>query len=127
MQKLVLTLFLMFGLITTTEAKNTYPTDEIVRYVIGCMSEIGGQSEENLYTCTCRIDHIANSMTYEEYDGGNIMERYKKMPGKKGGFFRDNKHGDELYDKLKQTREEAFTQCPTVKRVGVKRDVSIEE
>ncbi len=121
MQKITLTLLLMFGLTANTSAKNQYPTDEVVRYVVGCMSELGGQSEENLYTCTCRIDHIAEALTYEEYDGGNLMERNKKMPGKKGGFFRDNEYGDELYDNLKAVREEAFAQCPTVRRIETKR------
>ena len=122
MQKLIIALFMVLGLTNVAQAKNTYPTDEVVRYVIGCMAELGGQREENLYTCVCRIDYISERMTYEEYDGGNIMERYKKMPGKKGGFFRDNELGEEMYEKLVKTREGAFAQCPAVKRIEVKRD-----
>lgn len=126
MPKLLTGLFMMFVLTGVSEARNPFPTDETVRYVIGCMAELGGQKEENLYTCVCRIDHIAESMSYEEYDGGNIMERYKKMPGKKGGFFRDNKLGDEQYEKLKKVREQAAAQCPTVKRIEIKREAKSE-
>ncbi len=121
MRKLITTLFLMVAFIGTTEANEPFPTDETVRYVIGCMAEIGGQTEENLYTCVCRIEHISDAITYEVYDGGNIMERYRKMPGKKGGFFRDNKEGDKMYEKLQAAREEAAKQCPTVVRIEAKK------
>ena len=116
------TLILAAILVTgPAHARNQYPTDEVVRYVIGCMAEIGGQKEENLYTCVCRIESLMDQLTYEEYDGGNLMERNKQMPGKKGGFFRDNEYGDMLHDKLVAAREVAFTTCPVVKRVEIKR------
>lgn len=114
---------LMFAAAQSVNAEHSsFPTDETVRYVIGCMTELGGQSEENLYTCVCRVEVLSSMLTYEEYDGGNMMERHKSMPGKKGGFFRDNDHGDQLLVKLKEARKKAFAQCPTVKRVEIKRD-----
>ncbi len=117
MRKLCLLLFLSLPLTNGAQAANEFPTDEVVRYVVGCMSGLGLQSEETLYTCVCRVDTIREYMSYEEYDGGNIMERYKKMPGKKGGFFRDNEEGHKLYDKLIETREKALAQCPRVIRI----------
>lgn len=118
MQRLFITIFLAFVLNHSASAEaNTYPTDEIVRYVVSCMAELGGQNEENLYTCVCRLDHLRADLTYEEYDGGNIMERNKKMPGEKGAFFRDNEEGDRLYEKLLAARENAFAKCPKVVRV----------
>lgn len=127
MRKLCLILFLGVPLFNSAQAANEFPTDEVVRYVIGCMAELGKQSEENLYTCVCRIDTVRENMTYEEYDGGNIMERYKKMPGKKGGFFRDNKVGDAQYEKLLKTREIALAQCPTVVRIQARELIDDEE
>ena len=123
MNKKILLALTMTIISMNASAKNVFPTDEVVRYVVGCMGELGGQSEENLYTCVCRIDTLQANLTYEEYDGANMMERYKKMPGKKGGFFRDNTYGDELYEKLKSVRETAFKQCPVVKRIQVKAKV----
>ena len=123
MLKYIYSALLMFAVTQTAHAEHDhFPTDETVRFVVGCMAELGGQSEENLYTCVCRIETLSSLLTYEEYDGGNMMERHKSMPGKKGGFFRDNKHGDELLAKLLKAREVAFTQCPTVKRIEIKRD-----
>ena len=107
-------------------ARNQYPTDEVVRYVVGCMAELGGQKEENLYSCVCRIESLMDQLTYEEYDGANLMERNKQMPGKKGGFFRDNDYGAALYEKLVAARETAFASCPVVKKVEVKRATKAE-
>ena len=120
MQKLFLTLLLTLPLASSAQAANVFPTDEVVRYAIGCMAELGSQTEENMYTCVCRVDTIREHLTYEEFDGGNIMERYKKMPGKKGGFFRDNKEGEKMYEKLIKTRELAQSQCPKVIKIQAK-------
>jgi hypothetical protein len=39
------------------------------------------------------------------------------MPGEKGGFFRDNERGEELYNALVKVKEQANEQCIVVKQV----------
>lgn len=96
---------------------NEYPTEETVRYVLNCMAELGGQTDENLYTCTCRYDAIRANMTYSDYEEGYTYERNKKMPGEKGSSFRDNKRAEGFYKELLKVREQASSSCIVVKHV----------
>ncbi|HIF52111.1 MAG TPA: hypothetical protein EYQ42_11405 [Thiotrichaceae bacterium] len=107
----------LFLLGTCSVLADEYPTDETVRYSLNCMSELGGQTDENLYTCTCRYDAIRTAMTFSDYEEGVTFERNKKMPGEKGSFFRDNKRGEGLYEKLLESRIAASSACVVVKQV----------
>jgi hypothetical protein len=110
--------FALFLLLTPAIAMaDTYPTTEIVKFVVSCMAENGGHSDENLYTCACRFDSISSKFTFEEYDTAVTYERYRDMPGKQGGLFRDSERGDALKARLKKAREEAAAQCPRVVKV----------
>jgi hypothetical protein len=116
MRKLLIstTLFLL-GI--TSVIANEYPTQETVRYALNCMSELGGQTDENLYTCACRYDAIRASMSYSDYEEGYTFERNKKMPGEKGSSFRDNQRAERFYGELIKAREAADTSCIVVKHV----------
>ncbi len=116
MNKLVASLVIvLFGAMPVMA--DEYPTDETVRYALNCMAEMGGQTDENLYTCTCRYDAIRASMTYSDYEEGFTFERNRKMPGEKGSSFRDNKRGERLYEELLAVREKAGSSCIVVKHV----------
>lgn len=106
---------MLFG--TMTVMADEYPTEETVRYALGCMSELGGQTDENLYTCTCRYDAIRAAMNYSDYEEGYTFERNKSMPGEKGSSFRDNKRGEGFYKELLKVRERANSECLVVKHV----------
>lgn len=94
-----------------------YPTMETVRMVINCMQEIGGQSEETLYTCACRHDVITSQVSFHDYEEGHLYERYRNMSGEKGGIFRDAKDAKKLAARLRKVREEAAQACPVVKHI----------
>jgi hypothetical protein len=96
---------------------NDFPTTERVQYVLNCMQDVGGQNMESLYTCTCRIDSIAEQMVFFDYELGDTYERGKSMRGEKGGVVRDNKLAKEAHAKLEKARKVAEQQCPTVVRV----------
>jgi len=99
-----------------------FPTEETIRFVLGCMADLGEQNDENMYTCVCRHDVIEREIpVFEEYDGARIYERFKPMPGEKGGFFRDNKLGAELYEKLVAARKVADSECIVVKHIEAKK------
>jgi hypothetical protein len=94
-----------------------YPTEDTIRYALDCMTGLGGQTDQNLYTCTCRYDIIRGSVLFSDYADAVTYERNREMPGKKGGFFRDNEMGKGLYEVLVKAREKADQQCIVVQQV----------
>jgi hypothetical protein len=105
--------FLGIGFVLADE----YPTQDTVRYALNCMSELGGQTDENLYTCACRYDGIRSKMPFSDYEEGVTFERNMKMPGEKGSSFRDNERAKRFYKKLLAVREVANSNCIVVKHV----------
>ena len=108
-------------------AADDYPTMDTVRFVLDCMNELGGTSEENLYSCACRLDHIAANMPFETFERATFFERYSKMPGKRGGLVRDSEDGPQLRKKLKEVKLEADAHCPAVIHIGLDPDKKVIE
>ena len=94
-----------------------FPTVETVRLVVSCMAGLGDQTEENLLTCACRQDVIEARMTFEVFEQASLQERYNRMPGKRGGLFRDDEISREQLKQLKAVRKQAIAACPAVKKV----------
>ena len=116
MRKLFISIALfLFG--TCSVLADEYPTQDTVRYSLNCMAKLGGQTDENLYTCACRYDAIRATMSFSDYEEGVTFERNKRMPGEKGSSFRDNKRAEAFYEKLLETREVANSSCIVVKHV----------
>ena len=116
MKKTVISLAIfLFG--TMPSMAYEYPTEATVHYILNCMAALGGQTDQNLYTCSCRYDSIREVLSFDDYSDGRTYERNKAMPGKKGGFFRDNERGEELYNVLVKAREQAAEQCIVVTQV----------
>ena len=114
--------FILFFMWFSVPAAADFPTEETVRFVLDCMAELGEQNDNNLYTCVCRHDVMQREIpVYEEYNGARIYERFKKMPGKKGAFFRDNENGAVLYERLQAARKAADSECIVVKHIEAKR------
>ncbi len=97
-----------------------YPTSEIVQNVIGCMAEMGGQTDENFYTCTCRFDYLKANMSFKEYEDASVFDRNSKMPGERGGFVRDNKEGQKASKDYEKILADAEAQCPVVRHIEAK-------
>lgn len=115
--KKIMTGVLIFLFGTITVQANEYSTDETIHYALTCMDRLGGQTDENLYTCVCRYDGIRKEMTFSDYEEGVTFERNKAMPGEKGGAVRDNRRGEAFYKQLLKVREKAYADCPVVKHV----------
>ena len=116
MKKIVISLaILLFGAMPSMAYE--YPTEATIRYALDCMMTLGGQTDQNLYTCSCRYDSIREVLSFDDYSDGKTYERNRAMPGKKGGFFRDNERGEELYNVLVKAREQAAEQCIVVTQV----------
>jgi hypothetical protein len=80
MKKYTVVLVLLLASPLDASAGNEYPTMGTVRYVLDCMNELGDVSEENLYSCSCRFDHIRSNMTFEKYE--QALSNPHKQPAK---------------------------------------------
>ncbi|MEQ8230813.1 MAG: hypothetical protein RLW61_18045 [Gammaproteobacteria bacterium] len=92
-------------------AANDYPTLERVDHVLTCMRQQGGQTVDNLYACSCEIDVIAQQVSFDDFSEARTFEIYKRMPGEKGGLFRDSDRADDIVSKLEAARADAKKRC----------------
>jgi hypothetical protein len=109
------------GCATTTEEKpaaqeqarvNDFPTRDRVEYVFNCIAKHGGKlSYITQYACGCKIDKIAEKLTFAEYEAAQTFTQLKSTPGEAGGVFRDPKQSKDLRKKLKEAEAWAESQC----------------
>lgn len=97
-----------------------YSTMETFIMVSNCMAENGGQTEENLYMCSCRADVVKAELSEEDYVDALAVERYRELPADKGAVFRDSRKGQQLFDTLKKVRRKATEACPVIRTVTAK-------
>ncbi len=90
---------------------NDYPTRDRVNYVLNCVAKHGGLSYINQYACGCKIDKIAEKLSFKEYESAQTFSHLKKVPGESGAAFRDPEHGSELRKRLKEAEQFAESQC----------------
>ncbi len=95
----------------TTAFINDYPTRDRVDYVLACVAKHGGLSYINQYACGCKIDKIAEKLSFNEYESAKTFSYLKKTPGENGAVFRDPKHSKDLRTRLKEADEYAEKQC----------------
>ena len=94
-----------------TVAVNDYPTRDRVEYVLNCVAQHGGLSYINQYACGCKIDKIAEQLTFDEYDSARTFSYLKSTPGESGGVFRDPAQSKSLRAKLKEAEANAEKSC----------------
>ncbi len=96
---------------TVAEFVNDYPTRDRVEYVFNCIAKHGGPSFVNQYACGCKIDKIAEKLTFAEYEGARTFSYLRKTPGENGAVFRDPEHAKNLRRRLKEAEAYAEAQC----------------
>ncbi len=62
---------------------NDYPTRDRVEYVLNCVAKHGGLSYINQYACGCKIDKIAEQMTFDEFDQARTFTMLYSTAGEK--------------------------------------------
>ncbi len=97
--------------LTSAAHANDFPTQARVEYVLRCMDSHGGQKYENLYSCVCIIDKIAEKIAYDEYVEGEVFTQLRTTPGERGGVFRDPDRASLLVKKLSNITEVAEKSC----------------
>lgn len=96
---------------TATPIINDYPTRDRVEYVLNCIAKHGGLNYVNQYACGCKIDKLAEQMTFKEYDEARTFSMLYSTAGEKGGVFRDPKQSKTLRDRLKTAEAFAEKAC----------------
>jgi len=88
-----------------------YPTEALADYVFGCMAT-NGQSQEALRRCSCSIDAIAETLSYEDYVRAETVLRLQQVPGgERTVMFRTTPWAQAMIDKLRQAQVEAELRC----------------
>lgn len=90
---------------------NDFPTRDRVEYVLNCVAQHGGLSYINQYACGCKIDKIAEKMTFSDYESAKTFSYLKSTAGESGGVFRDPKQSKDLRAQLKEAEAYAEKAC----------------
>jgi hypothetical protein len=90
---------------------NDYPTRDRVEYVLECVAKHGGLTYISQYACGCKIDKIAEKLSFEEFESAKTFTQMQKTPGEAGAAFRDPKQSKDLRTKLKDADAEAEKAC----------------
>lgn len=97
--------------VTQAPIKNDFPTRDRVEYVLNCVAQHGGLTYITQYACGCKIDKIAEKLTFEEFESARTFTLLKSTPGDAGGVFRDPKQSKSLRDRLKEAEGYAEKNC----------------
>jgi hypothetical protein len=90
---------------------NNYPTRDRVEYVLNCVAQHGGLTYITQYACGCKIDKIAEKLTFEEFEAAKTFGYLRSTPGDAGGVFRDPKQAKDLKKRMKDAEEYADKAC----------------
>lgn len=92
-----------------------FPTSGRVEYVLECMQKHDGKYEF-LYKCSCVIDRIAKTMTYDDYVAMSVALRNQSLGGERGGVFRDAPTVKDMAGKYKAIESDADKVCAVPQR-----------
>lgn len=90
---------------------NDYPTRDRVEYVLECVAKHGGLSYINQYACGCKIDKIAEKLSFAEYEAARTYGQMVKTAGEAGSAFRDPQESKDLRTRLKEAEAAAEKTC----------------
>ncbi|GFO73179.1 hypothetical protein BJAS_P3840 [Bathymodiolus japonicus methanotrophic gill symbiont] len=97
---------------TGTVVTNDYPTRDRVEYVFNCIAKHGGRLDYvTQYACGCKIDKIAEKLSFAEYEAASTFTMLRSTPGENGAVFRDPKQSKDLRTRLKEAEAYAERSC----------------
>jgi hypothetical protein len=102
-------------------ATNDYPTRDRVEYVLNCIAQHGGLTYVNQYACGCKIDKIAEKMSFADYEAAKTFTHLRSTPGEAGGVFRDPAQSKDLRKRMKEAESFAEKNCFVSKTTDIKR------
>ena len=90
---------------------NEYPTRDRVKYVFDCVAKHGGLNYINQYACGCKIDKIAEQMSFSDFEAASTFGYLRKTPGENGSVFRDPEQAKSLRTRIKEVEILAEKTC----------------
>ncbi|RIZ65477.1 MAG: hypothetical protein D0531_09515 [Methylococcales bacterium] len=91
---------------------NDYPTRDRVEYVLNCVAQHGGLTYVTQYACGCKIDKIAEKMTFSEFEAAKTFTYLSKgQTGDAGAVFRDPAQSKDLRKRIKDAEASAEKSC----------------
>jgi hypothetical protein len=97
--------------VTPAVLANDYPTRDRVEFVLNCVAQHGGLSYINQYACGCKLDKIAEKLSFNDFEAAKTFSYLKSMAGDNGGMARDPKQSKDLRKQLKEAEESAEKSC----------------
>ncbi|MFA6052100.1 MAG: hypothetical protein WC762_05870 [Methylobacter sp.] len=89
-----------------------YPTRDRVEYVLNCVAQHGGLTYITQYACGCKIDKIAEKLSFNEFEAAKTFAYLSKgQTGDAGAAFRDPTQSKDLRKRLKEAEEYAEKSC----------------
>ncbi len=97
---------------TMRHPKYDYPTAARADYVIGCLMDHQFKHEA-LESCACKIDVIADQLTYEEFDEDNTILGVQRNGGmgRANDLFRDTPQAHGAMAKFHKAQDAANKAC----------------
>lgn len=91
---------------------NDYPTRDRVEYVLNCVAQHGGLSYITQYACGCKIDKIAEKLSFAEYEAAKTFTYLTKgQSGDAAAAMRDPAQSKDLRKRLKDAEQYAEKSC----------------
>jgi len=90
---------------------HNYPTEARAEYVFECMNQLGGESYDTLYKCSCSIDYIADQLPYDQYVTLDTYVRGQHAGGERPEVLREGSLARDSRSKLAQLKDQAADRC----------------
>jgi hypothetical protein len=94
-----------------TQPVNDFPTRDRVEYVLECVAKHGGLTYINQYACGCKVDKIAEKLSFADFEAAKTFGQMQKTAGEAGAVFRDAQQAKDLKTKLKEAEADAEKAC----------------
>ncbi len=89
-----------------------YPTRDRVEYVLNCVAQHGGLTYITQYACGCKIDKIAEKLSFAEYEAAKTFTYLSKgQTGDAAAAMRDPAQSKDLRKRLKEAEQSAEKSC----------------
>ena len=110
--KLVLLAAGVLGLCAALSAHaHDYPTADRVIYVQECMRQHPGPHFEMLNKCSCAIDTIARTLSYDQYVTMTTAVNANSIGGERGAYIRDVDSLQQQIREFRKLQDQALKGC----------------
>jgi hypothetical protein len=88
-----------------------YPTVERVNFVEQCMQENPGPHYEMVAKCSCVLDHIAQTVRYDDFVSMETSTNATSIAGERGNAIRDSENLQKEIRTLRDLQAQAKKSC----------------